>query len=133
MQFIFDTNELLSALLFENSLPALALKKSHTIGTLIFSGETLTELKDVLSRSKFDKYLSLRERLYKLETLNPQLVALPELKSTNICRDPKDEKFLTLASLYKPDCIVSGDEDLLILNPFRAIPILTPRQFLEGF
>ncbi|MFT5640605.1 MAG: putative nucleic acid-binding protein [Cyclobacteriaceae bacterium] len=64
--------------------------------------------------------------MYKLEILNPQLVELPESASTNVSRDPKDEKFLTLASLYNPNGMVSGDEDLLIHNPFNAIPILTP-------
>jgi uncharacterized protein len=48
---------------------------------------------------------------------------------TPICRDPKDEKFLELAA--NADCIVSGDKDLLVLNPFRGTLILTPREFLD--
>jgi putative PIN family toxin of toxin-antitoxin system len=51
----------------------------------------------------------------------------------NDCRDAKDNKFLELAASGKADCIVSGDQDLLILNPFRAIPILTPGEFLYSF
>ncbi|MCX5728009.1 MAG: putative toxin-antitoxin system toxin component, PIN family, partial [Nitrospirae bacterium] len=46
------------------------------------------------------------------------------------CRDPKDDKFLELAVSGKATCIVSGDDDLLVLHPFRGIPVLTPRQFL---
>ena len=42
------------------------------------------------------------------------------------CRDPKDDKFLELALNGKATHIVSGDEDLLVLHPFRGIPILTP-------
>ncbi len=45
------------------------------------------------------------------------------------CRDPEDNKFLELALSGRATCIVSGDEDLLILHPFRGIAILTPRQF----
>lgn len=49
------------------------------------------------------------------------------------CRDPKDNKFLELAACGGADRIISGDEDLLVLNPFRGIPVLTPKDFLSGF
>lgn len=49
------------------------------------------------------------------------------------CRDPKDNKVLELAVSGKAHCIVTGDEDLLILNPFRGIPILTAGEFLQLF
>lgn len=48
------------------------------------------------------------------------------------CRDPKDDKFLELALNGKADVIVSGDADLLVLDTFRAIPILPPAAFLRG-
>jgi uncharacterized protein len=41
-------------------------------------------------------------------------------------RDPKDDMYLALAT-----CIVSGDSDLLELNPFRGIPIINARAFLD--
>lgn len=47
------------------------------------------------------------------------------------CRDPKDNKFLELAFSGKADCIISGDDDLLVMNPFREIPIITPSEFLS--
>jgi putative PIN family toxin of toxin-antitoxin system len=48
------------------------------------------------------------------------------------CRDVKDNKLLELGVSASADYIISGDEDLLVLNPFRGIPILTPREFLSG-
>jgi predicted nucleic acid-binding protein len=45
------------------------------------------------------------------------------------CRDPANDKFLELAVNGRADLIVSGDEDLLVLNAFRGIPILTPARF----
>jgi uncharacterized protein len=48
------------------------------------------------------------------------------------CRDPKDDKFLELAVNGKADVIVSGDADLLALNPFRGIPIVPPAAFVRG-
>jgi predicted nucleic acid-binding protein len=48
------------------------------------------------------------------------------------CRDVTDDKFLELAVSGKADMIVSGDADLLVLNPFRGIPIVTPAAFVQG-
>jgi predicted nucleic acid-binding protein len=45
------------------------------------------------------------------------------------CRDPMDSKFLALALVSEADALVSSDEDLLILHPWRRIPILTPAEF----
>ena len=47
----------------------------------------------------------------------------------NLCRDPKDNKFLELATNGKADYLISGDRDLLILNPFQEISILSPQAF----
>lgn len=47
------------------------------------------------------------------------------------CRDAKDNKFLELAVTGYAACIVSGDGDLLVLHPFRGIPIVTPQAFLS--
>lgn len=49
-----------------------------------------------------------------------------------VCRDPKDDKFLELAVNGKADVIVSGDADLLVLNPFRGITIVPPATFVQG-
>ena len=45
------------------------------------------------------------------------------------CRDPTDDKFLELAVSGYADLIVTGDLDLLVLDPFRGIPIITPVVF----
>ncbi len=42
-------------------------------------------------------------------------------ESISDCRDPKDNKFLELAACGKADFIISGDQDLLVLNPFPVI------------
>jgi predicted nucleic acid-binding protein len=47
------------------------------------------------------------------------------------CRDPKDDKFLELAVNGNATLIVSGDKDLQVLHPFRNIPVLSPREFLD--
>jgi predicted nucleic acid-binding protein len=47
------------------------------------------------------------------------------------CRDKKDDKFLALAISGQADFIVTGDEDLLVLNPFREVVIMSPADFFE--
>jgi putative PIN family toxin of toxin-antitoxin system len=49
------------------------------------------------------------------------------------CRDPKDDKFLSLGCAGHADAIVTGDNDLLTLNPFRGVAILTPQGFVDRF
>jgi putative PIN family toxin of toxin-antitoxin system len=56
----------------------------------------------------------------------------PKIEITE-CRDPKDNKFLELAVAGNADCIVTGDNDLLVLNPFRNIRIITPKEFIDQF
>ncbi len=65
--FVFDTNTLVSALLFANSTPALAFQKAQKNGFFVCSDETFAELSDVLMRPKFDRYLSQGSRQLFLE------------------------------------------------------------------
>ena len=60
--FVFDTNTLVSALLFANAKPAQALQKAQANGFLVCSDATYAELSEVLLRPKFDKYLSQESR-----------------------------------------------------------------------
>jgi predicted nucleic acid-binding protein len=55
-----------------------------------------------------------------------------ELAGTvKVCRDPDDSKLLEIAAVGRADCLVTGDQDLLVLRTFQEIPILTPARFLE--
>jgi hypothetical protein len=84
-----------------------------------------------LSRPKFDKYVTVIEREFFLDWLAESLDFINIRDTIVACRDAKDDKFLELAVNGNAKLIVSGDEDLLILNPFEEIAIVTVRQFLE--
>ena len=131
--FVFDTNSLISAALISSSVNRAALKKADEIGLLIFSIETLMELNEVLIRSKFDKYLSLDERLEYSERLETRGKIITTSSNFTDCRYIKDNKFLNRAYDSKSLCIITGDQDLLILNPFHNIPIISPADFLNTF
>jgi hypothetical protein len=47
------------------------------------------------------------------------------------CRDPKDNLLLALAAVVGAEIIVSSDQDLLVLHPWRGVAILTPVEFLS--
>ena len=54
-------------------------------------------------------------------------------ESIHDCRDPKDNKFLELAVSGGATHLVTGDDDLLVLHPFRGVAIVTPQAFLDEF
>lgn len=91
----------------------------------------IEELNTTLRREKFNRYLLEQERLAFLEHLVRVATIIEITVTITECRDPKDNKFLELAVSGKADYIITGDDDLLTLNPFREIRILTPRDFLD--
>jgi len=56
-------------------------------------------------------------------------VVEPVALQSDLCRDPDDVKILGLAIAGQAACIVTGDQDLLVLKEFKGIPIVTPRSF----
>lgn len=130
MRFVVDTNVVVSALLLANSIPRQALDRALDNGTIILSVPVILELADVLARSKLNKYLLEDERMRFLVALLKQAELVRVTEIIDSCRDPKDNKFLELAVSGNATCIVSGDDDLLVLNPFRGISILRPSEFL---
>jgi uncharacterized protein len=130
--FVFDTNVLVSALLSKNGKARQALSKARHLGKLLMSESTLLELLSVLKRPKFDKYISSLEKDIFLVTVIKATKIVEILSEIEVCRDEKDNQYLELAIDGQATCIVSGDSDLLILNPFREIPILTIQEFLDN-
>jgi putative PIN family toxin of toxin-antitoxin system len=128
----FDTNVLISALLFEQSTPAQAFFAALHAGEVLVSADVIVELNDVLGREKFARYVNEEERARFLQSLLREARLVETKEKVRACRDPNYDKFLELAVNGGADCIVSGDKDLLSLDPFRGIPILTPDRFLDA-
>jgi putative PIN family toxin of toxin-antitoxin system len=130
-RWVLDTNVVVSALLVEQSVPGRAMFHALGTGKVLQSHDTLTELREVLSRKKFDKYLTRDERDAFLTRLTLTAIVVEVTEDIRLCRDAKDDQFLELAVAGGASGIITGDEDLLALNPFRDIPIFTPARFLE--
>jgi putative PIN family toxin of toxin-antitoxin system len=131
LRFVLDTNVIVSAV-FAGSVPRQTFDKALDSGKILLSVPTLLELAEVLSRKKLNKYLLEEERMRFLVALLKEAELVHITEKVTECRDDKDNKFLELAVCAKARCIVSGDNDLLALNPFRGIPILRPEEFLRS-
>jgi putative PIN family toxin of toxin-antitoxin system len=130
---VVDTNVLISALLQPSGRTGEVLEAIRAAGgALLFSDETFEELASRLMRPKFDRYVDDATRRRFLVDIAGVAGWVSVTGVVRACRDPEDDKFLETALNGEADCIVSGDADLLVLDPFEGVRILTPRQFLEA-
>lgn len=132
-RLVFDTNVVVSAVLFLASVPARALELGQAAGRLLVSDETAEELRRVLMRTKFDRYVPSEERARFLGRVLDDAILVEITETIDDCRDPKDNKFLELAVSGDATHLVTGDDDLLVLHPFRGVAIMTPQAFLDEF
>jgi putative PIN family toxin of toxin-antitoxin system len=131
MRVVVDTNVLVSAALKQKSMPGMAALLVERRGGLLKSLATEQQLFEVVARPYFDALIDPDTRAWLKRLMGAaELVAISERIAA--CRDPTDDKFLELAINGRADLIVSGDGDLLALNPFRDIPIVTPAVFVQG-
>ena len=132
-RYVLDTNVLISAVLAGASPAAQAFRIALKSGILLRSDQTLQEFSEVLARPKFAPYVIEQQRITFIEDfiLAAEYVAIHEVIVA--CRDAtKDDMFLELAVNGKADALVTGDKDLLVLHPFRSIPIISVRDFLDS-
>ena len=130
-RYVFDTNVIVSALLFPASKPGLAFVRALVSGTILTSAACVGELGEVLSRAKFSRYVDSDQRQGFLGAFVQQARLVEIQESVRACRDPKDDQILELAINGRAGIIITGDADLLSLNPFRSMPIVTPAEFLR--
>ena len=127
---VVDTNALVSRLLLPDSVPGRAVRRVVDDAQILLSEPVMEELADVLGRAKFDSYVTVKHRQQFLRLLGRVAEIVPIVYAVRECRDPRDDKFLELAVNGEANLIVTGDDDLLVLNPFRDIPIITPAAYL---
>ncbi|MYC30459.1 MAG: putative toxin-antitoxin system toxin component, PIN family [Chloroflexi bacterium] len=131
LRVVLDTNVLVSAALFPSSLPGHVLDHVINHGCLLISANTASELRAVLFRPRLGRYLQAEEATEFLASVLRYAEPVEITDSIAVCRDPNDDKFLELALSGQASHIVSGDQDMLELQPFRGVLVLSPRAFLE--
>jgi putative PIN family toxin of toxin-antitoxin system len=133
IRVVVDTNILISFAIrpnenFERMFDFLARQ-----GITLISDDTVAELFTVLNREKFRKYIRQDSAMDYIEWYVGISESVTVTESVIACRDPKDDKFLSLAVAGKADCIIAGDSDLLDMIAYEGIPIYRATDFLKLF
>jgi uncharacterized protein len=129
---VVDTNVFVSRLLRLDSVPGRAAEKAIHHAVLLVSQSTMSELADVLAHPKFDRYVTVEQRLQFIRLIAQTAKFIPIIQTIRECRDPKGDKFLEVAWNGQADMIVTGDADLLAMNPWRDKKILAPSDYLTS-
>ena len=132
MRPVVDTNISASASLKEASWPGEIVRWLHGFGVLLKTPATEAQITEVLRRPYFAAKVS-ASFLDDLRTVFSKAEVVTIVERITACRDSTDDRFLELAVNGHADMIVSGDLDLLLLHPFRGIPIITPRAFCHTY
>ena len=138
VRVVFDTSTLIGAILKAGSKPYQALRLALEFCVLCGNEQLLAELTEVLSRSYFDRRLSQFDRDSFLAMIRKNIEKNGIIQTNTVtldppCRDVSDDFILTLALATGADAIVTSDNDLLVLHPWRGLSVLTPAQFVSQF
>lgn len=128
-RWVLDTNTLVSRLLMPGGTAGRAVDRALALGVPLVSDATLAELVTVLARPRFDRWVSLAERQQFVRLLGGVARHIPIIRQVQACRDPKDDKFLDVALNGEADALISGDQDLQVLDPFHGMRIVSPAVF----
>lgn len=130
-RIIIDTNLWISFLITKDfsKLDEIILSKKTV---LIFSEELLNEFLEVVSRPKLSRYFQQEYLEALLETIDEYAEFIDVITKSDICRDEKDNFLISLAIDGKADFLLTGDQDLLVLNPHGKTKIITFSKFMES-
>lgn len=126
MRLVLDTNVLIAAFVARGTCHELLehCERSHE---MVGSGFILQELESKLLR-KFKVPPERAAAAVALVRSQMELVE-PAALDAPVCRDPDDDWVLATALAGGCECIVTGDKDLLALQTFAGIRILSPASF----
>jgi putative PIN family toxin of toxin-antitoxin system len=127
---VFDASTVAGAALKANSVPERALFRAQATDVFALSTAVDDEIAAVLGRPKFAGVLSLVRREQVLNVIRGMAAWFVPSERVTDCRDPKDDKYLELALAAGAAFIVSSDDDLIVLHPWRGVSILSPAAYL---
>jgi len=128
---VVDSNIWVSAALLPRSVPAQALQHIIASEQLAVSPQQISEIQAVLERPKFRARIDAAAVARVTALLRAAPWHIEPTEAVFECRDPKDNMVLEIALAADARLIVSGDDDLLALDPWRGRRILTPRAYLK--
>ena len=131
MKILFDTNLWISFMIGKRLSSLADVLCRHDVEVYV-SEQELDEIRRVIAREKFDKFISAETRYYFFEMVyDVCFVTDITVEAKSDIRDPKDLYLLSMAESVPVDYIVSGDKDLTDLKEHAGIPILKYSELLE--
>lgn len=130
MRVVFDTNILVSALVFPGGRGEAALLRIiEEKDQLLLSKPILDELLAVLAR----KFARDAEELARVAVLLDALsLHIRARRHIRVLKDDPDNRILECAVAGRADAIVTGDKALLKLREYRGVRILSLHEFLPA-
>ena len=130
LRAVVDANVLLSALRWGRGTRPILDALSTRRFRLIYSEAMFDELAGVLSRPAWRQAVASTDASEWLAIIRDAATFVTPRERITACRDPDDNALLECA-VGHADVLVSGDNDLLVLHPFRGLRILKPADFLR--
>ena len=127
MRVVVDTNVLISAQISTQGASRRLLNRLIADHDVILSDVILGEVAETLL-TKFSYDSALVSNVI-VELVKVVEIVEPVTFEEQICRDPDDDAILGSAVAGNADCIVTGDSDLLVLERFRDVDIISPSEF----
>ncbi|MBN4069615.1 MAG: putative toxin-antitoxin system toxin component, PIN family [Alkaliphilus sp.] len=131
IKIVVDTNIFVSAFLGSKNAKFLVKEIINDEYEVVMSQIQLNEIETVLKRKKFEKYISQGEVDEFVSALSLKIIMPAIYEIIRDCRDEKDNMILEEAVYGNAKYIITGDEDLLVLNPYRWIRIISLREFIK--
>ena len=127
MRVVLDTSVLFAAFRLESGFCTDLFRQCVLRHELITSEYILDELRrHLIGKAKIDQ-MKAADVIESLRSFTAVVIPVP--LQTDVCRDPEDVPILGTAIAASANVLVTGDKDLLVLNPFRGVAILSPREF----
>ena len=130
---VLDSNVWLSAALSPAGTPSQVLRRVLAYGVPVFSAPTFAELEARIWKPKFDRYLTMEARqgiLHDARALGRWVDIPPSISAQRYSRDEDDDKFIHTALAGAAKWLITGDQDLLVIEADLGVHIVTPAQAL---
>jgi len=127
-KIIIDTNIWISFLLGK-SLKGLQKHLDNESFKILTCQEQINELIDVINKPKIKKYLNIAQIEFFFDLFYDIAEIVTITEKVDLCRDKKDNYLLSLAVTTNADYLISGDDDLLILDKISNTKIFNYSDF----
>ena len=130
MKLVLDTNIFISAFYRGGNPQKVIGRIIEGLDELYISNEILNEITAVMARPKFKTQPEIIERYIRtIEKIGKKVFISGKLKG--ICRDKEDDDIIECGILCGADYLITGDIDLLVIESYRNIKIVTVKKYFE--